>query len=60
MIFAEIRSQIDQLSREERLKAMAYLKHLLRAESSDYQRELAQGHVEIENGKGVRWEDLKR
>ena len=60
MIFSEIRPQIDQLPHDERVKAMAYLKHLLRAENPEHQRELAQRHADIEAGKGVRWEDLKK
>ena len=42
MFFAEIKPQIEQLPHDELLKAMAYLKHLLRAENPAYQRELAQ------------------
>ena len=53
MFFAEIKPQIEQLSHDELLKTMAYLKHLLRAENPSYQRELAQRHADIEAGRGV-------
>ncbi|MGH8018130.1 MAG: hypothetical protein ACREIA_07540 [Opitutaceae bacterium] len=33
MIFAELKPQIEQLPREEMLKAVVYLKHLVRAEN---------------------------
>ncbi len=60
MIFAELRPQIDQLPHDERVKAMAYLKHLLRADNPEYQRELAQRHADIEAGKGVSLTEAKR
>jgi len=60
MVFTELKPQIEQLSREERLKAMAFLKHLLRADDPAHQRELARRHAEMDAGKKVRWEDLKR
>ncbi len=60
MVFAEIKPQIEQLPHDERVKAMAYLKHLLRAENPAYQRELAQWHAEMDAGKKVQWEELKR
>ncbi len=53
MGFAEIKPQIDQLPPAEMLKAMAYLKHLLRADNPEYQRELAQRHADIEAGRGI-------
>ena len=53
MGFAEIRPQIEQLPHGELLKAMAYLKHRLRAENPEYQRELAQRHADIEADRGV-------
>jgi hypothetical protein len=60
MVFAEIKPQIEQLPHEERVKAMDFLKHLLRADNPDHQRELARRHAEMDSGKKVRWEDLKR
>ena len=60
MVFAEIRPQIEQLSRGELLKALAFLKHRLRAENPESQRELAQRHVDIETGQGVSLEEAKR
>lgn len=60
MVFAELKPQIDQLPHSERLRAMAYLKHLLRAENPEYRHELARRHTDIEAGRKVRWEDLKR
>ena len=52
MSFIEIQPQIEQLPHEERVKALAFLKHLLRAENPDYRRELAQRHADIEAGRG--------
>ena len=42
------------------LKAMAYLKHLLRAENPDYQRDLAQRHADIGAGRGVSLTEAQR
>ncbi len=60
MVFAEIKPQIEQLPHGEQLKAIAFLKHLLRADSPDYQRELAQRHADIEAGKKISLTDAKR
>lgn len=60
MIFAEIKPQIEQLPRDEMLKAMAYLKHLLRADNPEYQRELAQRHADIEAGRGITLTEAKK
>ena len=60
MVFTQLKPQIEQLPHDERLKAMAFLKHLLRADNPAHQRELAEQHVEMDAGKKVRWEDLKR
>jgi len=59
MVFAEIRPQIEKLPYEEMLKAMAYLKHLLRADNPEYQRELAQRHADIKAGRGVSLTEAK-
>lgn len=53
MGFAEIKPKIEQLPHDEKLKAMAYLKHLLRVDSAEYQRELAERHADIEAGRGI-------
>jgi len=60
MVFAEIKPQIEKLPHEEMLKAMAYLKHLLRADNPEYQRELAQRHADIEAGCGVSLSEAKK
>ncbi len=60
MAFAEIKTQIEKLSHEEKVKVMAYLKHLLQAENPAHQAELARRHAEMDAGKKVRWQDLKR
>ena len=60
MIFTEIKPQIELLPHDERVKALAFLKHLLRAENPEYQRELARRHAEMDAGRKVRWEDLKK
>jgi len=60
MVFTEIKPQIEQLSHDERVKALAFLKHLLRAENPAYQHELARRNAEMDAGRKVRWEDLKK
>jgi hypothetical protein len=60
MVFTEIKPQIEQLAPDERLKAMAYLKHLMHADDPAYQAEIARRHAEMDAGRKVRWEDLKR
>jgi len=60
MVFAEIKTQIEQLPHEELLKAMAYLKHRLRSDNPEYQRELAQRHADINSGRGVTLTEAKK
>lgn len=60
MIFAEIRPQMEKLPHDEMVKAMAFLKSRLRADTAANREELAQRHVEMDAGRKVRWEDLKR
>ncbi|MGH8018836.1 MAG: hypothetical protein ACREIA_11170 [Opitutaceae bacterium] len=60
MIFAELKPQMEQLSREEMLKALAFLKSRLRADSPANRDELARLHAEIDAGRKVRWDDLKK
>lgn len=51
---------MEQLSHDEMLKALAFLKSWLRTETSANGEELAWRHAEMGAGKKVRWEDLKR
>jgi len=60
MIFAELKPQMEQLSREEMLKALAFLKSRLRADSAANREELARLHAEMDAGRKVRWDDLKK
>ncbi len=60
MVFTELKPQIEQLPHEERVKAMAFLKHLLRTENPEYQKELAQRHADIDAGLGVRLTEAKQ
>ncbi len=60
MIFAELKPQIEKLPHEEMLKAVAYLKHLLRAENPEYQRELSQRHADIDAGRGISLTEAKK
>jgi hypothetical protein len=59
MVFAELKPRIEQLPREEMLKAFAFLKSRLRAETSANRDELARLHQEMDAGRKVSWEDLK-
>lgn len=60
MVFAEIKGQLEQLPHDEMVKALAFLRSRLRAETEANQNELAKYHAEMDAGKRVRWEDLKR
>jgi hypothetical protein len=60
MVFAEIKPQIEKLPREEMLKALAFLKHRLRADDPAYQTELARRHADLNAGKGISLSDAKR
>jgi hypothetical protein len=42
------------------LKALAFLKSRLRAETAENRDALARQHAEMDAGKKVRWEDLRR
>ena len=42
------------------LKALAYLKRLVRAENPAYQRELAKRHADIEAGRGIKLSEAKK
>jgi hypothetical protein len=60
MVFTEIKPQIEQLSPKEMLKAMAFLKHRLRADTAENKQTLAQKHQDIEAGRGVTLPAAKR
>ena len=60
MVFTEIKPQMEQLSHDEMVKALAFLRSRLRADAVEKREELAQYHAEMDAGKKVRWEDLKR
>jgi hypothetical protein len=60
MAFAEIKPQLEQLPPGEQLKAIAFLKHLLRAENPAYQRELARRHADLDAGNKITLSDAKR
>jgi hypothetical protein len=60
MVFTEIKPQIDQLPPEEKLKVLAYLKHLRQADDPEYQRELARRHDDIEAGRGISLNEAKK
>jgi hypothetical protein len=60
MSFADLRPQMEQLPHSDMVQALAFLKSRLRAESAANREELDRRHTEIEAGRKVRWEDLKR
>jgi hypothetical protein len=60
MVFTEIKPQIDQLPPEEKLKVLAYLKHLRQADDPEYKRELARRHDDIEAGRGISLTEAKK
>jgi hypothetical protein len=59
MVFTEIKPQIERLSREERLKALAFLKHLLRADSPANQADLTRRHDAFQAGRKISHDELK-
>jgi hypothetical protein len=60
MIFTDLKPQMEKLSPEEMLKAMAFLKERLRGESTSDANDLAAQHAEMDAGRKVKWEDLKK
>lgn len=60
MVLAEIKLQIEQLPQGEQLKAIAFLKHLLRADNPDYPRVLTQRHADLDAGNKISLTDAKR
>jgi hypothetical protein len=59
VIFGELKPQLEQLPRDEMLKALAFLRSRLRADSDANRLELAQLNAAMDAGQKVRWEDLK-
>lgn len=51
MVFAEIRPQMEQLSRDEMVKSLAFLRSRLRADTEANREELARRHAEMDAGK---------
>ena len=51
---------MEQLPHDEMVKALALIRSRLRADAVEKREELAQHHAEMDAGKKVRWEDLKR
>jgi len=60
MVFSEIRPQMEQLPHDEMLKALTFLKSRLRADTPANREELARLHTDMDAGRKVRWEDLKK
>lgn len=60
MSFADLKPQMEQLPHAEMVQAMAFLKSRLRADSPANREELARRHAEMEAGRKVNWDDLKR
>ena len=60
MVFTEIKPQMEQLSHDEMVKALAFLRSRLRADTVENREELAQHHAEMDAGKKGRGQDLKR
>ena len=60
MGFAELKPQIEQLSHGEMVKAVAYLRSRLRADTEANRVELSRRQAEMDAGRKVDWEVLKR
>ena len=60
MSFADLKPQMAQLPHDEMVKALAFLRSRLRADSEANRAELSRRHAELDAGRKVDWEDLKR
>jgi hypothetical protein len=60
MVFTELKPQMEQLSPKEMVKAMAFLKHRLRADAPENKRDLARRLKDIEGGQRVTLAEAKR
>lgn len=60
MSFADLKPQIEQLPHDEMVQALAFLKSRLRADSPANREELSRRHAEMDAGRKVQWEALKR
>ena len=60
MVFTQLKPQMEQLPHDEMVKALAFLRSRLRADTAGNREELARHHAEMDAGKKVHWEDLKR
>jgi hypothetical protein len=60
MVFAELKPQIEALSHDEMVKALAFLRSRLRADSEANRAELSRRHAEMDAGRKVDWDELKR
>jgi hypothetical protein len=60
MSFAELKPQMAQLPHEDMLQALAFLKSRLRADTAENRAELSRRHAEMDAGRKVNWDDLKR
>jgi hypothetical protein len=60
MVFAELKPQIEQLSPREMVKAVAYLKHLLRAGTAENRQDLSRRHAEMSAGRKITLAAAKR
>ena len=60
MSFADLKPQMERLPHDQMVQALAFLKSRLRAGTPANREELARRHAEMESGRKVRWEDLKR
>jgi hypothetical protein len=59
MVFTEIKEPMEPLPHDAMVKAPAFLRRRLRADSAANREELAQRHAKTDAGK-VRWADPKR
>lgn len=60
MSFAEIKEQLAELTREQRLELAALLTHLNRKDDSEYQAELESRMAEMDSGKKHLKADLEQ
>jgi hypothetical protein len=60
MSVAELRKWVDKITPKERLFLEHYLAHLRRQEDPEYATEIARRQREMDDGKKVRWKDVKK
>jgi hypothetical protein len=60
MSVAELKKWVDKITPEDRLFLEHYLAQLRRQADPEYANEIARRHRDMDEGKKVRWKDVKK